>query len=142
MGESAVIRALIADDRAATRSELARVLAQFDDLLIIGEASDGLEALHQAAELHPDIVLMDLVMPGLHGLTAAEVLCRTYPQIRVIVLVSFPDEALVRRALAAGAVSFLSKGAPADELVQAIRAAARPPGEEVQLCQIGDQPEA
>lgn len=137
MDESTAIRVLIADDRAAARSALAGMLAGFDDLLLVGEAGDGLEALHQAAELHPDVVLMDLVMPGLDGLNAAEVLCRTYPQMRVIVLADFPDEALIRRALAAGAVSFLAKSTPADELAQAIRAAARWSVDETQSCQVG-----
>lgn len=141
MGESAAIRVLIADDHAAVRGTLAGMLAHFDDLLLVGEASDGLEAIHQAAELHPDVVLMDLVMPGLDGLTAAEVLCGTYPQVRVIVLASFPDEALVRRALAAGAASFLLKGMPAEELAQAIRAAVRRPEGEGELCQASSRPE-
>jgi NarL family two-component system response regulator LiaR len=117
------IRVLIADDHAMVRSGLAAFLLANDDLELVGEASNGSEAVRTCAELRPDVVLMDLVMPGMDGPTAIRAIHESYPDIQVIALTSFPEEDLVARALGAGAISYLLKNVGADELAGAIRGA-------------------
>src|SRR5207245_1478625 len=117
------IRVLIADDHAMVRSGLAAFLMASDDLELVGEASNGLEAVRVCAETRPDVVLMDLVMPGMDGPTAIRAIHDAYPEIHVIALTSFPEEDLVERALGAGAISYLLKSVGADELAGATRGA-------------------
>jgi NarL family two-component system response regulator LiaR len=95
----------------------------YDDLELVGEASNGQEAVRKCEELHPDVVLMDLVMPEMDGASATKVIRERWPDIQVIALTSFPEEDLVQRALRAGALSYLLKNVSADELAHAIRAA-------------------
>jgi len=123
MAAQAAIRVLIADDQKPIRRKLAEALVPFDDLRLVGEASDGLDAVHLAAELQPDVILMDLVMPGMDGIAATQAIRGVFPQIRVVVLASFGDKELIVKALEAGACSFLLKSAPADELARVIREA-------------------
>jgi NarL family two-component system response regulator LiaR len=118
------IRLLIVDDHAMVRLGLTVFLRPYADLEVVGEASSGEEALQRCAQDHPDIVLMDLVMPGIDGVTATQRIRQAYPNIRVIALTSFGKEELVRAALQAGAIGYLFKDVSAEELVQAIRAAA------------------
>ena len=117
------IRVLIADDHAMVRSGLAAFLQASDDLELVGEASNGLEAVRRCAEVLPDVVLMDLVMPGMDGATAIREIHQSFPDIQVIALTSFPEEDLVQRALGSGAISYLLKNVGADELAGAIRGA-------------------
>jgi NarL family two-component system response regulator LiaR len=117
------IRVLIVDDHAMVRSGLAAFLEAFDDLELVGEASSGEEAVRLSAALQPDVVLMDLVMPGMDGPAATRAIRERVPRTRVIALTSFPEEELVPRALQAGATSYLLKNVGADELASAIRAA-------------------
>ena len=117
------IRVLIADDHAMVRSGLAGFLLASDDLELVGEASNGSEAVRACAETRPDVVLMDLMMPGMDGATAIRAIHEAYPDIRVIALTSFPEQDLVQRALGAGAISYLLKNIGADELAGAIRGA-------------------
>lgn len=119
------IRVLIADDHAMVRSGLAGFLLANDDLELVGEASNGSEAVRACAETRPDVVLMDLVMPGMDGATAIRAIHETYPDIQVIALTSFPEEDLVQRALEAGAISYLLKNVGADEIAGAIRGASQ-----------------
>jgi NarL family two-component system response regulator LiaR len=105
------------------RSGLAAFLLATDDLELVGEASDGLEAVRICAESHPDVVLMDLLMPRMDGPTAIKEIVSADASIQVIALTSFPEEDLVQRALGAGAISYLLKNVGADELARAIRAA-------------------
>jgi DNA-binding NarL/FixJ family response regulator len=95
-----------------------------DDIEVVGEASDGLEAVERATELRPDIVVMDLMMPNLDGIDATSRIKASLPEIEVIALTSFIEEARVVAAIEAGASGFLLKDAEADELAAAIRAAA------------------
>ncbi len=118
------IRLLIVDDHAMVRLGLAVFLRPYSDLEVIGEASSGQEALQHCAQHQPDVVLMDLMMPGMDGVTATQEIRSTYPAIQVIALTSFGKEELVRAALRAGAIGYLFKDVSAEELVQAIRAAA------------------
>lgn len=123
MGQSKPIRVMLVDDHAVVRSGLGAFLMAFDDLELVGEAGSGLEALTKCAQLRPDVVLMDLVMPGMDGATATKAIRQTCPQIQVIALTSFKEDDLVQGALAAGAIGYLLKNVTADELAVAIRSA-------------------
>ena len=118
------IRILLVDDHAMVRRGMRDFLALHDDLEVVGEAADGAEAVEQAAELRPDIVVMDLLMPGVDGIEATARIRAANPRIEVIAITSFIEEARVVAALEAGASGFLLKDAEADELAAAIRAAA------------------
>ena len=120
---TAPTRVVIVDDHALVRSGLVAFLQVFDDLELVGEASGGDEAIRLCAELQPDVVLMDLVMPGIDGPAATSAIRERCPNTRVIALTSFPEEDLVPRALQAGATSYLLKNVGADDLASAIRAA-------------------
>lgn len=117
------IRVLIVDDHAVVRSGLRTFLSAFDDLVLVGEARNGAEAVALCQTHKPDVVLMDLVMPGMDGATATRQILERWPHIRVIALTSFYDEALVKSAFQAGAISYLLKNVSASELAAAIRAA-------------------
>lgn len=116
------IRVLLVDDHAIVRTGLRFLLSSTDDIDVVGEASNGAEALARVAELEPDVVLMDLVMPGMDGVTAIKHLRQSFPQVRVLALTSFSSGDMVQRALKAGAVSFLMKDIQGRDLVSAIRA--------------------
>jgi NarL family two-component system response regulator LiaR len=117
------IRVLIVDDHALVRSGLRFFLLAFDDLELVGEATSGEEALELCTQVQPDVVLMDLVMPGMNGASATHTICQRWPQTRVIALTNFQDAELVRGALQAGATGYLLKNVSAEELASAIRAA-------------------
>jgi DNA-binding NarL/FixJ family response regulator len=119
------IRVLLADDQALFREGLHTLLSLHGDLEVVGEAANGEEALRQAATLRPDVVLMDLRMPILDGVTATRRLRAAQPAVRVIILTTFDDDEYVFDGLRAGAVGYLLKDAPSDKLVEAIRAVAR-----------------
>jgi NarL family two-component system response regulator LiaR len=118
-----VIRVLLVDDHAVVREGLRNFLALQDGLEIVGEASDGNEAIEQAQDLEPDVILMDLVMPGLDGLGAMRQLRSRSPRSRVIVLTSFLEDERVLPAIQAGAAGYLLKNVAPAELARAIRAA-------------------
>lgn len=118
------IRILIADDHGIVRQGL-RMYLQFDaELEVVGEAASGEEALAQARQLYPDVVLMDILMPGISGLEATVKLRREFPEIEVLILTSVLDDAVIRQAIDAGASGYLLKDTSSDELCQAIHAAA------------------
>jgi two-component system, NarL family, response regulator LiaR len=117
------IRVLLVDDHKMVRSGLAMLLKGFSDLELVGEASNGEEGVRLCAELQPDVVLMDLVMPEMDGVAATQQIRQKYPNIQVIALTSFKDKEHVQGALQAGANGYLLKDASVDELVNAIRAA-------------------
>jgi DNA-binding NarL/FixJ family response regulator len=121
---NARIRVLIVDDDALVRAGLTMLLAGADDIEIVGEAADGSEVDHAVAERQPDIVLMDIRMPGMDGLTATEILRRHDRPPEVIVLTTFDADEHVLRALRAGASGFLLKDTPPAGIVGAIRAVA------------------
>jgi DNA-binding NarL/FixJ family response regulator len=116
---------LLVDDHPLVRSGLVTLIATTDDIEIVGEAGGGEQAVSLADELAPDVVLMDLSMPGMDGVEATRLILAAHPQIRVVVLTSFADESRVTDALAAGAVGYLLKDCDARELLAAIRSAAQ-----------------
>ena len=120
-----MIRLLIADDHAVVRTGLMHLTATFDDIELVGAAEDGEEAVRLAADLRPDVVLMDLEMPRLDGIEATRQIVESRPEAAVVVLTSFSDQQQILRALDAGAVGYLLKDAEPEELARAIRAAAR-----------------
>ncbi len=123
MTDQKPIRVMIVDDHAVVRSGLAAFLLAFDDLELVGEAGSGEQALSLCETAHPDVVLMDLVMPGMDGAAATRALREKYPQLQVIALTSFKEQELVQTAMQAGAIGYLLKNVGVDELADAIRAA-------------------
>ena len=123
MNESNHIRVLIVDDHAVVRSGLTAFLLAFEDIELVGEAAGGKEAVRLSRQLQPDVVLMDMVMPGMNGAQATQAIREQSPQVQVVVLTSFPEEDLVEQAMQAGAIGYLLKDVTADELAGAIRAA-------------------
>jgi two-component system, NarL family, response regulator LiaR len=123
MDEQMPIRILLVDDHDMVRRGLAVFLLAYDDLLLVGEAANGLEALEKCAQLRPDVVLMDLMMPVMDGVTAIKSIRERYPATQVIALTSFSEEKLVETSLQAGAIGYLYKNATVDEMAAAIRAA-------------------
>jgi len=119
------VRVLLVDDQALFREALAVLLGVRADIEVVGEAADGAEALHRAAELAPDVVLMDLHMPVLNGIAATRRMRVEHPAVRVIALTTFDDDEEVFAALRAGAVGYLLKDVSSARLVEAVLAAAR-----------------
>jgi len=117
------IRVMVVDDHTMVRRGLATFLKVFDDLELAGEAASGQAAVQLCAQLQPDVVLMDMVMPDMDGATATRLIRKQSPLIQVIALTSFKEEILVQSALQAGAIGYLLKDVSVDELAQAIRAA-------------------
>ena len=124
MSETKPIRVMLVDDHAVVRSGLGAFLLAFDDLELVGKASSGERAVALCSQVQPDVVLMDLMMPGMDGATATRLIRERHPEIQVIALTSFKEKEWVEGALKAGAIGYLLKDVSADELANAIRAAA------------------
>ena len=123
MVDEKLIRVMLVDDHAVVRSGLATFLLTCDNMELVGEASSGEQALTLCGRARPDVILMDLVMPGMDGATATRLIREKYPEIQVIVLTSFKEQNLVKGALQAGAIGYLLKDVSAVELANAIQAA-------------------
>jgi two-component system, NarL family, response regulator LiaR len=117
------IRVMIVDDHEIVRRGLAAMLTAYDDLCLFGEAESCEQALQLLAEDQPDVILMDLVMPEVDGAVATRRIKQAYPQVQVIALTSFKEEELLHAVIQAGAVGYLLKNIPANELADAIRSA-------------------
>ena len=117
------IKLMIVDDHAVVRSGLSKFLKINKDLQLVGEASDGDEAIKLVSLHKPDVVLMDLMMPGIDGVTATREIHKKHPEIKIIALTSFSDQNMVQGALQAGAIGYLQKNVTAAELASAIRSA-------------------
>jgi len=122
---SAPTRVLLVDDHAIVREGLRAVLSQSDSLQIVGEAADGTEALELTRRLRPDVVLMDLKMPGLPAADAIRTIRAQYPATHVLVLTSYAEDVQVEEVLRAGALGFVIKNIVAADLVRAIATVAR-----------------
>ncbi|MBB3103975.1 DNA-binding NarL/FixJ family response regulator [Azomonas macrocytogenes] len=118
---SDLIRVLVVDDHDLVRTGIARMLADIDGLLVIGQADSGEEAIRAAKELKPDVILMDVRMPGIGGLEATRKLLRSHPHMRVIAVTACEEDPFPTRLLQAGAAGYLTKGAALGEMIQAIR---------------------
>ena len=123
MSNSGAMRVMIVDDHLMVRNGLKVFLSVYDDLEVVAEAGDGAQAVELCAKAQPDVILMDIVMPGMDGPAATRRIRQEYPKIQVIALTSFVEEELVQRALQAGAIGYLLKDVHADRLAQAIREA-------------------
>ncbi len=117
------IKLIIVDDHAVVRSGLSKFLKVHKDFQLVGEASDGEEAIQMAALYQPDVVLMDLMMPGMDGIAATREIHKKYPHVKIIALTSFSDQNMVNGALQAGAIGYLQKNVTAVELASAVRSA-------------------
>jgi NarL family two-component system response regulator LiaR len=115
------IMVMLVDDHNVVRSGLATFLRAYDDLELVGEARNGREALNLCRQMKPDVILMDLMMPEMDGITATRAILADYPEIKIIAMTSFEEEELVQGVLAAGAISYLLKNVTSDELAKAIR---------------------
>lgn len=118
-----MIRGLVVDDHDLVRTGITRMLADIDGLQVVGEADSGESALKLARELKPDVVLMDVKMPGIGGLEATRKLLRSHPDTKVVAVTVCEEDPFPTRLLQAGAAGYLTKGAGLDEMVQAIRLA-------------------
>ncbi len=118
------IRVLVVDDHAVVRSGLANILGAESDINIVGEARDGLEAINKALELKPDVILMDIFMPGLSGLEATVAIRQSLPDTRILILTVSEREEDLFQALRLGAQGYLLKSATITEVVEAVRTTA------------------
>ena len=123
MTEPSPIRVMIVDDHEVVRTGLRFSLLALADIELAGEAGNGEEALRLCDEIQPDVILMDLMMPGMDGTETTRAILQRHPQVKVVVLTSFPEGSLVQGALQAGATSYLLKDVGIDELSDAIRSA-------------------
>lgn len=117
------IRVMLVDDHTMVRRGLATFLTIYDDLELAGEAESAESAIQLCAEIAPDVILMDMVMPDMDGAAATRAIRQQFPQIQVLALTSFKEGKLIKNALEAGAIGYLLKDVSADELARAIRAA-------------------
>ncbi|HSB66990.1 MAG TPA: response regulator transcription factor [Anaerolineales bacterium] len=124
MDDTQIIHVMLVDDHNVVRSGLATFLRAYDDLKLVAEAKNGKEAVRLCREMRPDVILMDLMMPEMDGITATKAILAEYPEIKIIAMTSFEDEKLVQGVLAVGAISYLIKNVTSDELAKAIRDAA------------------
>ncbi len=118
-----MIRILIADDEPLVRAGLRTVLTSDSDLEIVAESQDGRDALTEVERLRPDVVLLDIRMPGMDGLTAAEAIRARHPAVRVLIITTFDEDRYIARALESGVHGFLLKSGDPFELIGSIKAA-------------------
>ena len=123
MTDPRLIKVMIVDDHPIVRDGLKSMLLAFDDLKLVGEAGDGNEALAQCGQTQPDVILMDMVMPGMDGIAATRAILELYPQMKIIMLTSFVEDSVVQNALEAGAIGYLLKNVAINTLADAIRSA-------------------
>ncbi len=114
---------MVVDDHPVVRDGLKNIFLVFDDLQLAGEAENSSEALALCQQATPDVILMDIFMPGMDGIQATQSILQEHPQVKIIILTSYPEDDLVQRSLEAGAIGYVLKNASIDDLADAIRAA-------------------
>ena len=119
------VRVVVVDDHPVVRAGLVGLLSGEDDLEVVGEAADGAAALALVAQVGPDVVLMDLRMPGTDGATATGLISTRHPTVRVLVLTTYESDTDILRAVEAGAAGYLLKDTPREDLIEAVRGVAR-----------------
>lgn len=119
------IRILVVDDHDVVRSGVRQILSEVEEFVVVGEASDPVQALNLAKKLAPDVVLVDISMPGGNGLELVRQLRRKHPQVVAVILTLYDKDIYVHQALEAGAFGYILKGAPAADIVSAVKAAWR-----------------
>ena len=117
------IRIMVVDDHEMVREGLTTFLKAFDDLQLAAEAESGATAIQRCAEILPDVILMDMAMPDMDGVSAIQAIRKMHPQVQIIALTSFKEGSRIKKALEAGAIGYLIKDVSADDLARAIRAA-------------------
>jgi len=117
------IKVMVVDDHPVVRDGLKNMFLVFDDLELIGEAENGSAALAFCQQNTPDVILMDILMPVMDGIFATRAICQQYPQVKIIVLTSYPEDNLVQKSLEAGAIGYMLKNAAIDDLAKAVRSA-------------------
>jgi DNA-binding NarL/FixJ family response regulator len=125
MNDTQPIRLLVVDDQELMRDGLVAILERQPGITIIGTAADGEEAIRKVTEVQPDVILMDVRMPAMDGVTATVEILRRWPEIRILMLTTFDDETYIVEALKAGATGYILKNIPAGELAEAVRMAHR-----------------
>jgi NarL family two-component system response regulator LiaR len=115
------IRLLVVDDQTVVREGLAAILANYSDIEVVGQAEDGSQALKLAQQTQPDVILLDLVMPNMDGLTAIPKIKEVAPETRILVVTSFAENDRVYQAIKAGALGYILKDATREQLLQAVR---------------------
>ena len=121
MTEPRPIRVMIVDDHPVVRDGLKNMLLAFDDLELVGEAGDGRQAVAHCGQAQPDVILMDMAMPGMDGIAATRAILKERPRMKIIMLTSFVEDSVVQTALEAGAAGYLLKNVPINTLADAIR---------------------
>lgn len=124
MNGKKVIEVMIVDDHPVVRHGIKTMLSTFDDISVIGEAGSAAEALVRCQETRPHVILMDVVMPVMNGVETTHAILTIHPQVKIIILTSFPEQEMIQEALEAGAIGFLLKDVSIDTLGSAIRSAA------------------
>ena len=123
MSDKGLIRVLSVDDHEIMRGGIQYLLLAVEDIELVGEARSGEQALELCDTLQPDVILMDMRMPGLDGIQTTQLVRERYPEVQVLALTSFEEEEMIREVMQAGAIGYLQKGISIDELADAIRAA-------------------
>ena len=119
------IRVLIADDHTVVREGIRQILSKEPDMEVVAEAGDGLEALEMVRAARPDVVLLDIAMPGVSGLEAVSLIKESHPECQVVVLTMHSKESMIHRVLDSGALGYVLKASPASDVIEAVRAATR-----------------
>lgn len=120
-----MIRILLVEDQTIIRQGLRRLLEAQADLQVVAEAENGQEAVEQVAALQPDLVLLDVRMPVMDGVTATQLIYNRFPHVKILVLTTFDDEQYIEKVMKFGAIGYLLKDTPSEELADAIRSAHR-----------------
>ena len=123
MADLKPIKVMVVDDHPVVRDGLRNMFLVFDDLELISDAKDGRQAVELCGREPPDVILMDIVMPRMDGIAATHDILERYPQIKIIILTSYPEDDLVQKSLEAGALGYVLKNAPIDDLANAVRSA-------------------